>query len=124
MGLKKMKSLLVFALFVCSFVILTAKTAGNTNIANAEGDGEILTGSLLDKPLLRRETRDLKKQKKRIKDKKNKVKSKDKADKAKKKNGKTSNGKLKKNKKEGKGTNKKQKGNKIGKRKKKEKTQQ
>merc|ERR1712029_129036 len=99
MGLKKMKSLLFFALFVFSFVILTAQTAGNTNIANAEGDVEELSSSLLDKPLLRRETRDLNKQKKKIKDKKNKVKSKDKLDKAKKKNGKTSNGKLKKNKK-------------------------
>ena len=117
-----MKSVLVFALFVCFFfVTLTAKTVDQTDILNAEAEGEMMRGSVLDGVLVRRETRDLDKQKNKNKDKKSKLKSKDKPDKVKKKNGKTSKRKLKrnKNKKEGKGNNKKQKGTKREKRKKK-----
>merc|ERR1711874_44380 len=101
-----MKSLLVFALLVCSFATLTATTVDKTDIINAdEGDGETLIGSLLDTLLLQRKTRDLDKQKKKNKDKKSKLKSKDQPNKARRKNGKTSKGKLKTNKKEGEGAN-------------------
>merc|ERR1712037_444885 len=118
----KMKSLLVFALLVCCSVFtLTAKTVEETDVLNAETDGEMVRGiGLLDEFLIRRETRDLDKQKNRDTDKNSKLKRKDKVEK---KNGKTSKSKLKKRKKEGKGRNKKEKGNKIGKRKKKKKNQ-
>jgi len=90
-----MKSVLVFALFVCFFfVTLTAKTVDQTDILNAEAEGEMMRGSVLDGVLVRRETRDLDKQKKKNKNKKSKLKSKDKPDKVKKKNGKTSKGTL------------------------------
>jgi len=119
-----MKSVLVFALFVCFFfVTLTAKTVDQTDILNAEADGEMVRGSVLDGLLIGRETRDLDKQKNKNKDKKSKLKSKDKPDKVKKKNGKRSKRKLKRNKKEGKGNHEKQKGTKRGKRKKKKKGQ-
>merc|ERR1712037_1055982 len=118
----KMKLYLVFALLVCcSFVSLSAKTVDETDIVNAETDGEMVRSiGPLDESLIRRETRDLDKQKNKDKDKKSKLKSKDKVEK---KNGKMSKSKLKKRKKEGKGKNNKEKGNKIGKRRKKRKNQ-
>merc|ERR550532_3168275 len=104
-----MKSVLVLALFVCFFfVTLTAKTVDQTDILNAEAEGEMVRGSVLDGVLKGRETRDLDKQKNE--NKKSKLKSKDKLDKDKKKNGKRSKRKLKRNKKEGKGNHEKQKG--------------
>merc|ERR550532_464300 len=84
-----MKSVLVLALFVCFFfVTLTAKTVDQTDILNAEAEGEMVRGSVLDGVLKGGETRDLDKQKN--KNKKSKLKSKDKPDKVKKKNGKRS----------------------------------
>merc|ERR1712210_157972 len=104
----KMKSVLVLALFVCFFfVTLAAKTVDQTGILNAEAEGEMVRGSVLDGVLIGREARDLDKQKNKNKDKKSKLKSKDKPDKVKKKNGKTSKGTL--NKKGRKGNNKKEK---------------
>merc|ERR1712037_871461 len=118
----KMKFLLVFALLVCcSFVSLTAKTVDETDILNAETDGEVVRSiGVLDESLIRRETRDLDKQKNKDKDKKSKLKR---TDKVEKKNGKRQRSKLKKRKKEGEGKNNKEKGTKIGKRKKKRKNQ-
>jgi len=108
-------------LVCCSVFTLTAKTVEETDVLNAETDGDMVRGiGLLDEFLIRRETRDLDKQKNRDTDKNSKLKRKDKIEK---KNEKTSKSKLKKRKKEGKGKNKKEKGSAIGKRKKKKKNQ-
>jgi len=110
-----MKSLLMFALLFCSFVTLTANTADEKDISNAEVAGnEKRIANVLDELLISREKRGLDKNKN--KDKKSKLKSRDK-DRTKK----TSNSKSKKNKKQQNRGNKKQKGNKIGKRTKKKK---